>query len=452
MLYTQSPWLFELQGGRKAYTLNKAFPKNDIVVIGAGIAGIMTAYYILTMTKKNVVVLETNTIASGATGHNAGQIVNYFERPFREIVEEFGHDMAWQGQQDINSAWDQLREIQIKTKLKTPIYTFEGLSGCAYFQSVYEHLESRFYRPQVAHQKEFGLIADDCEFLDHIPAEFSDLYTVVPRRLIMELLETKDPTYSAAFTSKKGCMNSAMFCEEVAAYLLRMYPTRFQIYEGAHVSEVQLSAKDALITINSQTQMRAQKVVLCTNGFRDMKLIGQAGAIIDIGRHEALHGKVGYMKAYSYKDASQPTAISYYNTASYNEYFYLTRRPSTLTTMAARSLISVGGPEYVLPDKSEYTADSRYPAAVSKAIDAFVGSVLATASKEGYEHMFIWHGLMGYTNNGLRIIGPDTHNPNLLYNLGCNGVGILPSIFGGKKIALFLNGRVHKKSIFDPQG
>jgi hypothetical protein len=57
---------------------------------------------------------------------------------------------------------------------------------------------------------------------------------------------------------------------------------------------------------------------------------------------------------------------------------------------------------------------------------------------------------MGYTKNGIRLIGHDRYNSLLLYNLGCNGVGILPSIFGGKKIALFLKNEVHKKSVFDP--
>ena len=65
------------------------------------------------------------------------------------------------------------------------------------------------------------------------------------------------------------------------------------------------------------------------------------------------------------------------------------------------------------------------------------------------EYAFLWHGLMGYTKNGLRMIGPDPRNNRLLYNLGCNGVGILPSIYGGKRIADYVQFGVLDESIFD---
>jgi glycine/D-amino acid oxidase-like deaminating enzyme len=63
---------------------------------------------------------------------------------------------------------------------------------------------------------------------------------------------------------------------------------------------------------------------------------------------------------------------------------------------------------------------------------------------------FAWNGLMGYTSNGVRLIGPDPAYPSLIYNLGCNGIGILPSIYGGKRIAEYINGEPLGPSIFDP--
>ena len=56
---------------------------------------------------------------------------------------------------------------------------------------------------------------------------------------------------------------------------------------------------------------------------------------------------------------------------------------------------------------------------------------------------------MGYTKNRLRMIGPDPEHERLLYNLGCNGVGILPSIFGGDKVARQIAGEEFPPSIFD---
>ena len=63
---------------------------------------------------------------------------------------------------------------------------------------------------------------------------------------------------------------------------------------------------------------------------------------------------------------------------------------------------------------------------------------------------FSWHGLMGYTSSGVRIIGRDPYLPSLIYNMGCNGIGILPSIYGGKRVAQIINGETLAPSIFDP--
>jgi len=45
------------------------FPKTaDIVIIGGGIVGTATAYYLAKSGRKNVVLLEKNTVCSGSTG------------------------------------------------------------------------------------------------------------------------------------------------------------------------------------------------------------------------------------------------------------------------------------------------------------------------------------------------------------------------------------------------
>ena len=81
-------------------------------------------------------------------------------------------------------------------------------------------------------------------------------------------------------------------------------------------------------------------------------------------------------------------------------------------------------------------------------IDAFTDAFTDTSTDEKSD--FSWHGLMGYTSSGVRIIGRDQTYPSLIYNTGCNGIGILPSIYGGKRIAQIINGEMLAPSIFDP--
>ena len=62
-----------------------------------------------------------------------------------------------------------------------------------------------------------------------------------------------------------------------------------------------------------------------------------------------------------------------------------------------------------------------------------------------------WQGLMGYNDGGIRVIGAHPRAERLLYNLGCNGVGFLPSICGGERVSRILAGERLPPSIFDPR-
>lgn len=42
----------------------------------------------------SISLVEAKKIAHGATGHNAGQVVLYFEKPFQDIVKEYGIKQA----------------------------------------------------------------------------------------------------------------------------------------------------------------------------------------------------------------------------------------------------------------------------------------------------------------------------------------------------------------------
>lgn len=132
--------------------------------------------------------------------------------------------------------------------------------------------------------------------------------------------------------------------------------------------------------------------------------------------------------------------------------FILTRRPFEEPGKKAHNLICVGGPELDIEDTTAYVRDEhKFPAQAQKEIDDFLHRSYALTPKGKIKYKFRWHGLMGYTPNGLRRVGPEPRNPVLLYNLGCNGVGILPSIFGAARIADIVAGKKVKPSIFDPK-
>lgn len=448
MRTNRSPWLHQLNPDRVPQRLTKDTGA-DVVIVGAGIAGISTAYFLLTRTDKRVIVIEAGKLAHGATGHNAGQVVSYFERGFASLVESFGLDMAAAGQKDVEDAWPLLDEMYRVAGLDIPFHRFLGHAGLTSLEQVILHLRNNELRVAGGLEHEEIRIADDAPFLADIPPAYAPLYRIVPRAEVRRLLETEMDAYVAVLSYQKGVLNSALFCQEMVAWFMRNHRERFALYEHAPVQKVLLRADGALLDCGEHV-VAAQRVVLCTNGFENFHVINEGGLAVDARFHNLVFGTVGYMSAYLEPENKEPVAISYLENPSADtslSYFYLTRRPYELE--GTRNLISIGGPCFDIEDTREYRADHEFPDSVVREIDRFARATYDPDPNKDIDYRFTWHGLMGYTRNGVRLVGTEPRNPVLLYNLGCNGIGILPSIHGGSRIADLIAGKRLPVSIFD---
>lgn len=443
-----SPWITELKRTRPLDSI-AAHTKVDIAIVGGGIAGISTAYFILKYTKHKVLLLEAAKIAHGATGHNAGQLVSYFERQISQIAEEFGENKTIEAQEHIMSAWRLIEDIMAEAKLETPLYQFTGYAGMTDFDEIMLHLKNNRLTASAHIQGEPLLVAEETDIAKRIPKEYEGLYSLVPQKDILSLLETEDIAYVAALSARKGCMNSALFTEELAGYLLSQYSERFRICENSPMSEVVLTASGAHIKVNDN-EVNARRVVLCTNGFEKFTITNRVGVDIDTNFHATVQGAVGYMAAYLEDRDKSPVAVSYLGDK--DVYFYLTRRPFENEKNEKHNLVCIGGPETIIEDTSSYHKDVyHYPEEATKEIDHFIHTTYANAPEGKIDYKYQWHGLMGYTPNKVRLIGEEPRNRTLLYNLGCNGIGILPSVYGAKRISQILNDEKLESSIFDPK-
>lgn len=456
MSHNNSPWIKELARTRPVVSLDRDL-KTDVAVVGGGIAGVVTAFFTLRDTDKSVVLLEAGKIAHGATGHNAGQITSYFERPLPDMVREFGEELAIDGQRSIESAWELLDLIIEEASLPVKYYKFTGYAGLTTLIKLIPHLQSCQHRIRHNLFQEKILIAREWEDHLNIPTEYKGVYSVVPQSEILELLESNNTDYIASLSYQKGCMNSALFTEKLIKYLSEKYGDRFVFYEGSPVKTVTLKKKVGILDVLSH-KVEAEKIVLCTNGFEHFTINNEVGMQINTKFHHLVTGLVGYMSGYVQKTKHDPVAISYFpkekmnNRSVLNEsYYYLTRRPYEHDVDMLHDLICVGGPDKVLSEGERFEYDQKAIVGVNITIDQFLKKSYNKYPQDDVEFVYTWQGLMGYTPNGIRRIGPEPCNPVLLYNLGCNGVGILPSIFGGRRIARYLNNEDVEPSIFDPQ-
>lgn len=455
MFRNNSPWVEQLKNKINIEPLSKNH-KTDVLIIGAGISGITSAYYILKNTDLKVTLVEGKSLASGATGHNAGQLVSYFEKQISNLVKEFGFEMATKAQKDINSAWYLLEQIYQETGITTKIAISNGYAGIQSYQDLILHLQNAQIYKKAGLIYEKLSIADDCPYLNEIPQKYHNLFSVIKKKNLLDYLETNDESYYAMISIKKGVMNSALFCEDLLTFLLKNYSNRFNFFDKTPILELKLS-DEKNISITNEFKILSEKILLCTNGFEKIKINNIIGKDIDTKFHHLIIGCVGYMAGYLEEDLREPTAISYLpkssktgnETFDADPYYYLTRRDYDIKDKRY-NLICIGGPEAVMDDSNNYKKEHPFPNEAQKSIDDFIHKSYRYAPKGKIDYKYIWHGLMGYTPNGVRLIGPEPLNKNLLYNLGCNGIGILPSIFGSYKISKILAGDKFEKSIFDP--
>ncbi len=449
-LPVRSPWIAQLAPLGDPRPLEEDVA-TDVAIIGAGIAGIATAFFALRSTGHSVLVLERDRVAHGATGRNAGQLTTYFERPLHDIAAQFGDDLAIEGQRAFDDAHDLLDLLVVEAGATVRVERFTGHLGMLTLNHVMVHLRNNRLRLHGGLRIEPCVVSEQAAFLDNIPAEFAELYTVVPQARIRELLETDDDRYRAVLSDRKGCANSAMLCQQVLAYLERQYPERLRFADQTEVERVVVGPGGVELHANHHS-VRAARVVLCTNGYTRHVVEDETGTPLELHPEQRVVGTYGFMAAFAEDRPRTPAAMSYIRNQAVGSgeapYVYITRRTYDRPGGAV-TLTCMGGPEW--PHEGVYDPWAPFPGVLLDVLDAEVRAFAQPARPAGQPYDYHWHGLMGYMDGMVRVVGPHPGRPSLLYNLGCNGVGFLPSIHGGRQIARLLGGEQLPRSIFDPR-
>jgi glycine/D-amino acid oxidase-like deaminating enzyme len=446
----RSPWIEQLDPERPVTPLGHD-RRTDVAIIGAGIAGVATAFFTLRDTDLDVVLLERARAGRGATGHNAGQLTSYFERPLRDLVSAYGFEPAIDAQRGFDGAHDLLDLMVAEAGVDARIERFTGHMGMFTLNHLEVHLENLELRRRGGLRLPSCVVSEEAVFLADIPDRFVDLYSVVPQSEIAARLGRTEPRYQAVLSDVAGCGNSALVVQEVMGYLVRAYPDRFHFADGTPVRRIELVGDGAVVQAGDH-RVEAGRVVLCTNGYRVPEVVdrrvGEGRAVtVDI------EGTVGYMTGYLEPVVREPSAASFIRNAVIGgslPYVYVTRRtwerdgrPATLTC--------VGGAERPSFDADhDYSESDPIPGAVLQEVATELMPIVAPERTGEANFEYAWHGMMGYTSSQVRLIGPRPGAPALLYNLGCNGVGFLLSVYGGERIGRHLAGRPPAPNIFDP--
>jgi glycine/D-amino acid oxidase-like deaminating enzyme len=447
---TRSPWLSQLADEGPPQPL-EADASADVAVVGAGIAGVATAFFVLRRTSHSVLLIERDGVARGATGRNAGQLTTYFERPLCDIAGEFGVEQAVDAQRGLDGAHDLFDLMVAETGATVRVERFAGHMGMFNLHHLQVHLRNSLIRRQGGWRAETCVVSEGAEFRDALPADFEPVYDVVPQARVRELLEIDDDRYCAVLSDLKGCANSGLLSQQVLGFLKRRYAGRFRFVDRTNVTSITVSEESATLQAGGH-DVTAGHAVLCTNGFVDHGVLDAAGSPIRLAADQEITGRVAYMTAFVEDQPRPAAAMSYIRNEAIGDekaYVYVTRRTYDRADDVV-TLTCMGGPEYPFHEPT-YDPDVPFPGTLLAEMDAEVRPFANASRPPGQPYDFHWHGLMGYNDSGIRVIGRHPRHPVLLYNLGCNGVGFLPSIFGGHRVSQALAGEPLAPSIFDPR-
>jgi glycine/D-amino acid oxidase-like deaminating enzyme len=390
-------------------------------------------------------------VARGATGHNAGQLTTYFERPLSDIAREFGRGPAAEAQRDVETALGLLDTMIDETRAEVRVERFAGRMGMFNRHHLEVHLQGMLVRRQEGLPPQECVISEEAEFLAELPVEFDGLYSVVSQARVRELLELDDDRYRAVLSAPAGCSNSALLCQQVLAHMRGAHPGRF-VYADRSAVERVVVGDDRVVVHAGPHRVTAGHVVLCTNGFVDHAVEDAAGSPIRLAPDRRITGRIAHMAAFAEETPRPPASMSYIRNAMIGAdtpYVYVTRRTYDRTDGTV-TLTCMGGPEYPTHEPT-YDRSAPFPGSLLQAFDDEVRPYAQPARQPGRPYDFQWHGLMGYNDSGLRVVGAHPRHRRLLYNLGCNGVGFLPSIHGGHRVARLLAGHELPSSVFDPR-
>ncbi len=135
-----SPWLREVKRTRPVIALSEDVD-SDVAIVGGGISGVATSYFLLRDTSLSVDLIEKGRVAHGATGHNGGQAVAAFERPIIELCEKFGEEKVSEGLLAINGAWKLLRSIISETGINASLQEVTAYLGLSSLEDIHDHAQ-----------------------------------------------------------------------------------------------------------------------------------------------------------------------------------------------------------------------------------------------------------------------------------------------------------------------
>ena len=125
--------------------------ETDILIIGAGMTGILTGY-LLTETGRKVTIIDAGEAGGGQTGNTTAKITSQHNLIYDKLIQKFGKEQAHQYAMANQNAIEEYKRIIEKEKIDCDFYTCKAY--------LYSERESECLKREETAAKELGIEAE----------------------------------------------------------------------------------------------------------------------------------------------------------------------------------------------------------------------------------------------------------------------------------------------------
>lgn len=360
---TRSIWLDQQAQEEEG---QKSSASYDVVIIGGGLIGAATAYYLTNRKNLSVCLVESNQVGRATSARNAGFVLRGIQTYYDECVRKFGRESAEYIYRFAEENQQLLREFHDQSSVDISLEE----CGSYILAASIEELEELEESHELMREDSF-----EVELLKEDPLDrgyYGALYSkrdlgINPYKLTQALIEA----------------------------------SRVNIIENEHILRVESLPDDGgLEVIGTKTSFSAERVLLTTNAY---------SSLIDPWFQKIYHPVRGQILV------TQPLNKEIVDKICYANYGWVYFR------QLANKRFMLGGRRQMFREREIGFADIITPE-VQSALEEYMKDFFEDVVGAPIDYRF--SGVMAYTNDGIPVVDEHPHLKGLFYALGFNGHGL----------------------------
>jgi gamma-glutamylputrescine oxidase len=357
-------------------------PKNyDYLIIGAGIAGLSTAYWLEKKSPQSkIAIVDKFSLAYGASGRNAGFVTCGSALHFNKLEEKFGLAKA----QEIWLFSEENRELLLKEIIQDQAHQVD-----------YQTTGSCTVIPDQSHTERFEKI----------------FQTMKSAGITVEMIDAKTLQKEYAVKSSAGAIEYKHDGIIHPVKLLKQIQSKLRNTDfifGEEVFQIQSNENSVQVKTQKQTYSAA-KVFVCLNGFVN-QLMPEFSQIITPQRGQII--------------VTEPMPQMIKGPC------YLTQHLCYFRQFQTGEILIGGFRNH--DTESENTAHDQATEKIQSALESFAKTYFDNTKNIRINYR--WSGIMGFTPDEQMIIGEHPKRKNIHLMAGCSGHGMGLSFHAAQKL------------------